>query len=31
LTLRANAYDWEYVGVPGESTFTDDGSEPVFR
>ena len=31
LTLGADGYDWEYLGVPGESTFTDSGSEPVFR
>jgi acid phosphatase type 7 len=31
LTLGADSYDWEYVGVLGESTFTDSGSEPVFR
>jgi hypothetical protein len=31
LTLGADSYDWEYVGVPGDSTFTDSGSEPVFR
>lgn len=31
LTLHADGYDWEYMGVPGESTFTDSGSEPVFR
>ena len=31
LTLGADGYDWEYLGVPGESTFADSGSEPVFR
>jgi hypothetical protein len=31
LTLHADSYEWEYVGIPGASTFTDSGSEPVFR
>lgn len=31
LTLGADSYDWEYVGVPGDSTFSDSGSEPVIR
>lgn len=31
LTLRADDYDWEYVGIPGDSSFEDAGSEPVFR
>jgi hypothetical protein len=30
-TLGADSYNWEYLGVPGESTFADYGSEPVFR
>ena len=30
LTLGADGYDWEYLGVPGGSAFTD-GGEPVFR
>jgi hypothetical protein len=31
LTLHADGYDWEYVGVAGESDFADSGSESVFR
>ena len=31
LTLGANGYDWEYLGVPGVSTFSDAGRETVFR
>lgn len=31
LTLGANGYGWEYLGVPGSGSFTDSGSEPVFR
>lgn len=30
-TLGADSYNREYLGVPGESTFADYGSEPVFR
>ena len=31
LTLGANSYDWEYLGVPGESAFADSDGETVFR
>ena len=31
LTLHADGYEWEYVGVPSASDFTDSGSESVFR
>jgi hypothetical protein len=31
LTLHADGYEWEYVGIPGASNFTDSGSASVFR
>ncbi len=31
LTLGADGYDWEYVRVSGVSSFSNAGSEPVFR